>query len=122
MVEKKEKKIGGARLVGFSVQNFLSIYDTITVDFTPQPDYVKEVIDKNIGDKNAYMGVFKTGNNKVPYTMANLGIIGKNGAGKSNILKAMEFFIKFIHRVRYMEEDDYNFIVHRYKYSIRNNR
>jgi hypothetical protein len=33
----------------------------------------------------------------------------------------MEFFIKFIHRVRYIEEeeDDYNFIFPRYKYSRR---
>ena len=71
------------------------IWNELAIDFSLQPKYDGEYNEK-IGDGKSYKGVFKTGNEKFPYSMSTLGLIGKNGAGKTSILQALKNFVNIV--------------------------
>jgi len=72
-------------IVEFSVQNFRSIKEMQTISFVAtglkSPDKYAEVDENNIVEKDG-MRLLKT-----------VGIYGANASGKSNVLKALEYFI-----------------------------
>ncbi len=70
-------------------------WNELEIDFSLQPKYDDEYNEK-IGDGKSYKGVFKTGNEKFPYSMSTLGLIGKNGAGKTSILQALKNFVSTV--------------------------
>jgi AAA15 family ATPase/GTPase len=75
-------------LVEFSVKNYRSIKDLQTISFVPtglkSAEKYKEVDERNIAKVNGFTS-FKT-----------IGIYGANASGKSNIVKALDNFIKVI--------------------------
>ena len=77
-------------VVEFSVKNFRSIRDLQTVSFaatglkSPKGDEYAYVDTNNI-DEDGGMRIMKT-----------IGIYGANGSGKSNLIKALEFFLQII--------------------------
>ncbi len=75
-------------IIDFSVKNFRSIKDLQTISFVAtglkSADKFSEIDDTNIA-KVADEQIFKT-----------LGLYGANASGKSNIIKAMVYFIKAI--------------------------
>ncbi len=75
-------------IVEFSVKNFRSIKELQTISFVAtglksSKEYLE--IDKNNIANSSDINLFKT-----------IGIYGANASGKSNILKALDFFIKII--------------------------
>lgn len=77
-------------IVEFSVKNFRSIKDIQTISFSTtglksSEKYIK--VDNNNITVNQDIKLFKT-----------LGVYGANGSGKSNIIKALDLFIKTITR------------------------
>jgi len=75
-------------IVEFSVKNFRSIKELQTISFVSTG--LKSPKDSNFVDKN---NIAKIGSNKIFKTA---GIYGANASGKSNILKALDYFIKVI--------------------------
>ena len=77
-------------VVEFSVKNFRSIRDLQTISFvatglkSPKSEDCAHVDENNI-DTDGGMRIMKT-----------IGIYGANGSGKSNIIKALEFFLQII--------------------------
>ncbi len=69
-------------IINFSVKNFRSIDDEITLSF--------ETVDKSENDKYY---IYNSGKEKILKTAI---IYGSNASGKTNILKALEFLVKFI--------------------------
>jgi len=84
-------------IVEFSVQNFRSIKDLQTISFVAtglkSPDGCNEIDGFNIENEND-SGILKT-----------VGIYGANGSGKSNIIRALEYFITAITREASSESD-----------------
>lgn len=108
IIDKTVIKNTGIKLIKFSVTNFLSIYETVEIDFSLQPKYEDEYKEK-IGDGKSYKGVFKTGNEDIPYYMVLMGLIGKNAAGKTNIFKALELFIRLINIGNFLDRDRFRY-------------
>ena len=76
-------------IVEFSVGNFRSIDKIVTLSFVStglkSPEKFLFVDENNITDSKKNLSFFNT-----------LGIYGANGSGKSNIIKALDNFIKVI--------------------------
>lgn len=69
-------------IINFSVKNFRSIDDEVNLSF--------EAVDKNENDKYY---IYNSGKEKILKTAI---IYGSNASGKTNILKALGFLVKFI--------------------------
>jgi uncharacterized protein len=73
-------------IISFEVQNFRSIYDSIRLDMLPS---------KMKGTKETDYNLFEIPEHKLK-VLKSAVIFGANASGKSNILKAIEFFEMFI--------------------------
>jgi uncharacterized protein len=73
-------------IISFEVQNFRSIYDPIRLDMLPS---------KMKGTKETDYNLFEIPEHKLK-VLKSAVIFGANASGKSNILKAFEFFEMFI--------------------------
>ncbi|OOV14434.1 ATP-binding protein [Deinococcus sp. LM3] len=73
-------------LIQFSVENYRSIRDTVTIDFVAQKlkSHDPRIDDRNVAEFNRIK------------LLKSIGIYGANASGKSNIIKALQFFDKMV--------------------------
>lgn len=88
-------------IITFSIENYRSIRDRITLDFRAVER------NKEHWDDNVFQAEYRAGKKTKTYNLIKtIAIYGANASGKSNVLRALGFFSKFIVSSTSIELDD----------------